>query len=347
MSDNLRLMQLLVGEPTGGAERFFAKLAIALHQMGVDQSIAILEDTARATELREAGCSVEEFKFGKGLTDLLERRRLQKHTNAYQPTLVLAWMNRAARRMPSGPFTKVARIGGYYRARNYSKCDWIIANSPDLVRHIVEDGWSENRVEMISNFGELEPAPEVSKQSLGIPEKARMLLALGRLHPSKGFDVLIEAMPQLSDDVHLAIAGTGEIELDLKSQVASLNLENRVHFLGWRSDQSALLKACDICVVPSRHEPLSNVVIEAWSEGVPVVATRSEGPSWLIDNGQNGLLVDIDNVGALTDALQSMLSNGEFLQNMANAGHKTWGEQFSKDKVVRQYLDFFKRVSGS
>ncbi len=174
-----------------------------------------------------------------------------------------------------------------------------------------------------------------------------MLLALGRLHPSKGFDVLIEAMPQLSDDVHLAIAGTGEIELDLKSQVASLNLENRVHFLGWRSDQSALLKACDICVVPSRHEPLPNVVIEAWSEGVPVVATRSEGPSWLIDNGQNGLLVDVDNVGALTDALQSVLSNGEFLQNLANAGHKTWGEQFSKDKVVRQYLDFFKRVSGS
>lgn len=345
MTGELRLLQILVGEPTGGAERFFVKLAIALQQKGIDQSIAILEDKNRALELRQAGCHVEEFKFGRGLTDLLERRRLQKLTNAYAPTLALAWMNRAARRMPSGPFTKVARIGGYYRAKNYSKCDWIIANSPDLVRHIVEDGWPQSHAEMISNFGELAPAPSVTKQSLGVPQNARLLLALGRLHPSKGFDVIIDAMSSLSNDVHLSIAGSGESELELRTRVSALGLDDRVHFLGWRNDQSALLQVCDICIVPSRHEPLSNVVVEAWSESVPVIASKSEGPSWLINSGENGLLVDIDDSVALAESIQTTLGNRQHLERLAAGGHRTWQKNFSRDAIVEQYVSFFKQIS--
>ena len=78
-----------------------------------------------------------------------------------------------------------------------------------------------------------------------------------------------------------------------KSWRVALGIAERVRFLGWRDDVPALLAAADILVCPSRHEPLGNVVIEAWAAGVPVVATASDGPAGLIDDGESGLLVPL------------------------------------------------------
>lgn len=337
--ESIRLMQILVGEPTGGAERFFVKLALAMKERGVTQKLAIRRDQTRAEELLGAGCDVEQFDFSKGLIDWRARLQLQQCTNRFAPTFALAWMNRAARRIPKGSFVKAGRIGGYYKAKNYRRCDWIITNSPDLEKFIVADGWRSDRVQMISNFGEMATKVPVAKLSLNTPEDAPVLLALGRLHPSKGFDILIRAAVAIPL-VHIWIAGSGETENDLRTLAQELGIAQRVHFLGWRDDQSALLASCDICVVPSRHEPLSNVTVEAWSMGVPVVACASEGPSWLIDHGETGWLCELDNTESLAEGLIKVLGNQALRTEIAAGGQQKWRKKFSKKAIVDQYIQF-------
>lgn len=338
-------MQVLVGEPTGGAERFFVKLALAFEERGVTQKLAILRDQTRAEELLDAGCDVEQFDFGKGLSDWLARLRLQQCASRFAPTFALAWMNRAARRMPKGPFVKAGRIGGYYKAKNYRRCHWIIANSPDLKRFIIADGWRSDRAMMISNFGEMDAKKSIAKLSLGTPEGAPVLLALGRLHPSKGFDLLIRAAATIPL-VHVWIAGSGDTENELRTLAQDLRIAERIHFLGWRDDQSSLLAACDVCVVPSRHEPLSNVTVEAWSAGVPVVACASEGPSWLIDHGKTGWLSKLNDVDSLATGLKMVLDNAVLRETIASGGREKWRAEFSKEAIVDQYLKFILKAQA-
>lgn len=341
---SIRLLQLLVGEEVGGAEHFFLKLATAFEERGITQKLVIKSDQRRADQLKAVGCDVVEMKFGSGLTDLIDRWRLQRLVSEFQPTVALAWMNRAARRLPSGPFTRVARIGGYYDPRFYKKCDWIVANTPDLVRHFTARGWRDDRIKLISNFGDLSDAPAVDRSELNTPDDVQVLLGLGRLHPTKGFDLLLAAAARLPN-IHVWIAGTGESEGELRRQTENLRISDKVHFLGWRSDQAALLKACDVCVVPSRHEPLSNVCIEAWKLGVPLVACAAEGPSWLIDNELNGLLVPLDDVDALTGAINRVLTDGALRRRLVEQGRVTSSEGFSRDAIVDMYIEFLREIN--
>src|SRR5690606_28632923 len=138
------------------------------------------------------------------------------------------------------------------------------------------------------------------------PEDAPLLLTLGRLHPSKAQDVALAALARLPG-AFLWIAGAGPLEAALKAQAHALGVHERVRFLGWRDDPSALYAAADICLFPSRYEPLGNVVIQAWAHGLPVIAAASQGPAALIAEGEDGLLVPIDDADALAAATRRLI----------------------------------------
>lgn len=337
---DLRVMHVLVGEAWGGAERFFVKLAGALHARGLNQKVVIKRDDKRAGELRAVGVEPLQFNFSKGPGDIFARMGLNRAIKSYRPHVITVWMNRAARRVPKGDYTVVGRLGGYYKLRHYRNCDWLIGNTPDLVDYIKREGWPPDRVAMISNFGELEAMPPVDRAMLETPDNAFVALAMGRFHPSKGFDTLIDAVAE-APHVHLWLAGDGDLDQALRRQVAARGVADRVRFLGWRDDQAALLAACDVCVVPSRHEPLSNVTLEAWSLGVPVIAAASEGPSWLIEDGVTGLLTPVDDAAALTVALKRLGDDLALRDRLAEAGNVKWWADFSKDAICDQYLRFF------
>jgi len=177
------------------------------------------------------------------------------------------------------------------------------------------------------------------------PPDAPLLLAMGRLHPNKGFDVLIEAVARLPD-VYLWIAGEGPLRGELEERAHRAFAKPRVRFLGWRDDGPALLAACDAFICPSRHEPLGNVVIEAWAQGVPVIATESQGPAALVRHGETGILVPVDDVLALARAIQGLLADRERARRIGLAGRAAYESRFTEDIVVRRYLDFFRNVAG-
>ncbi len=95
-------------------------------------------------------------------------------------------------------------------------------------------------------------------------------------------------------NLYVWIAGEGEERGKLETKASELGIGGRVRFLGWRTDRSALLRAANLCVFPSRWEPNGTVVVEAWAHNVPLVTTASAGPAWITRAGEDALVVPVD-----------------------------------------------------
>lgn len=338
-----RLVQVMAGATHGGAEAFFGRLAIALQAAGEDQQVLIRGDTARAARLRAAGIAVSEFRFG-GPLDLTTRLGIRRALFRAAPRLVLTWMNRATAAVPRGPYALVARLGGYYDLKYYRHCDHLIGNTRDIVGYLRNQGWPEARSHYLPNFVDAVRAPAAPRAEFATPEGVPLLLALGRLHPVKGFDILLTALAAVPK-AHLWIAGEGPERQRLMQQAGALGIAPRVRFLGWRDDTAALLAAADLLVCPSRHEPLGNVVIEAWAHGVAVVASDAEGPRELIRPGVDGLLAPRENPEALAQMIGLLLAGNGVRWALARAGYESYSRQFSEQTVVAAYQAFFDRVA--
>ena len=237
----------------------------------------------------------------------------------------------------------VGRLGGYYKISNYQKCDHLIVNAPDLVRHVTENGWNADKVSMISNFGELPDSLQTPQPIPEIPKGHTVLLALGRLHKKKAHDILIKALPRI-DNATLLIAGDGELQEYLENLAKELSVDDRVKLLGLRKDIYNLFQRADICVFPSRFEPLGNVVLEAWATSTPLVAAASQGPSWLIEHEKNGLLFPVDDVDSCAEQVNRLINNPELSQRLVQEGHKKFESEFSMPVIVGQYRTLFENL---
>jgi glycosyltransferase involved in cell wall biosynthesis len=340
----LRVLQAMAGAPHGGAEAFFTRLVPALARAGLEQRVAIRRDAARAAALRAAGIEPVELAFG-GVFDLATRRALKREVAAFAPRIVLTWMSRATRHCPKGDFVHVARLGGYYDLKNYRRCDHLIGNTRDIVAWLRREGWPSERAHYLPNFVDAAPAPALPRAALGTPEGAPLALALGRLHVNKGFDVLLEALAELPE-LHCWLAGDGPERAFLEQRAARLGLGARLRFLGWREDVAALYGAADLLVCPSRHEPLGNVVIEAWARGRPVVAAASDGPRALIREGESGLLVPVESAAGLTAALRRLVGDPALASRLVAGGRAAYEAEFTEAAVVARYLEFFAKVAA-
>lgn len=338
----VRVLQTMAGAAHGGAEAFFTRLVVACAHAGLDQHVVIRRHSARAEILRQAGVPVTETRFG-GPLDLRSGSLLGREIARFKPHVVLSWMNRATRACPPGDFVHCARLGGYYKLKHYRRCRHLIGNSHGIVDYLIDQGWPAERAHYLPNFVAGETAPARARADFDTPEGAPLLFALGRLHENKAFDVLIEALAALPE-AYLWLAGSGPLAGDLAALAERRGVSRRLRMLGWRDDVAALLAAADVFICPSRHEPLGNVVIEAWAQGAPVVAAATGGPAELIDDGVSGLLVPADDAAALADAIRRLLDDRALGSRLAEAGHAAYQANYTEDKVVRRYIEFFEKA---
>ena len=341
-----RLLQAIAGARHGGAETFFVRLASALQRVGETQRVLIRRDPDRSRQLRAAGVAVGELGFG-GPLDIVTRFSFRREIAAWRPDLVLTWMSRATQACPRGDFVHVARLGGYYDLKYYRSCDHLIANTRAIADYAVARGWPRDRIDYLPNF-----VPDVGSAKDGDdhpPGNTPLALAVGRLHPNKGFSLLLEALAK-TREMRLAIAGDGPLRAQLEQLAQEVGVAARVHFLGWRDDVPALLGRSDFLVCPSLHEPLGNVVIEAWSAGVPVVATAADGPAALIEDEVSGLLVPLPGqpgggAEALAAAIERLCRDSALRQRLGQGGRRAYEAEFSEEAVVARYCSFFDRLA--
>jgi glycosyltransferase involved in cell wall biosynthesis len=342
----MRLLQAMAGGAAGGAESFFVRLALAFRRVGVEQRLVMRPNQPRQASLAAAGLEPVVAPFGRRF-DRSTPRIIGREIAAFRPAIVLSWMSRAshaAGRAQAGPeVVRIGRLGGYYALKYYSACDYLIGNTPAIVDYVVREGWPRERAHFMPNFVDATAADPIARAALSTPSSARVLLALGRLHHNKAFDVLLRALSDVPE-AYLWLAGDGELRDRLEQLAHHAGVADRVRFLGWRDDAAALMAAADVLVCPSRVEPFGNVVVEAWAHDLPVVAAEAAGPAWLIDHERTGLLVAREDAAALAAALRRILADRALGERLAAAGRAAYAEQFSERVVVARYLGLFERA---
>lgn len=163
-------------------------------------------------------------------------------------------------------------------------------------------------------------AREVCRGRWRVPPDAEVIFAAGRFVRKKGFEHLIEAIARLAPArpaVRLVLAGGGDLEAELRQQIASLGLTDRVVLPGVlrQAEVATGLAAADLAVVPSVRDDagnvdgLPNVVLEALASGTPLVATRAGGIASAIRDGETGLLVEPRDVPGLAGAIAWLLEH--------------------------------------
>lgn len=323
----------------GGAERFFVHLVNAFARRGVEQKVIIRPGRSWRANFHDS-VEIKESHFRTASLDrLLLPLYVRSMIRQWKPDCVFGWMPKGAKLVPDEPGPlRLVRLGDYPTTlRKFANIDVVVCNTPGIARHVQNMGWSRD-VEVISNFTETTAVEPIARHILNTPEQAYVVSSMGRFVPRKGFDVLIRMLAE-RPDIYLWLIGGGEEEQNLKALAAELNVAERVRFAGWQKDPRAFIAASDCFAMASSHEPLGNVVLEAWAQDVPVVSTRSEGPTWFMRDGDNGLMVDIGDHKGFGYAVDQLRSNNQLVQRVTAGGRRTLNEMFSEEAVVGAYMD--------
>jgi glycosyltransferase involved in cell wall biosynthesis len=175
---------------------------------------------------------------------------------------------------------------------------------------------------------------------LGLPETAWLVGLFGRLAPWKGQHIALEAIARLPD-THLALVGAALFGEDdyvkqLHDQARTLGIQDRVHFMGFRDDIPACMKAMDLILHTStKPEPFGRVVVEGMAAGRPVLAMAEGGVLEIIKHGQNGWLVRPGDANELAHALDFLRSKPELLQELSRQAVSDAQQNFS----IHAYLE--------
>ncbi|MBB2902792.1 glycosyltransferase involved in cell wall biosynthesis [Kineococcus radiotolerans] len=226
--------------------------------------------------------------------------------------------------------------------------DATVCVSPGLVPGIVANGQSPERTHVVVNGVDVEALRARAARRPARRGAEPQVVALGRLTPHKGFDLLLRASAAVRArglDHALTIAGEGDGRAALEALAAELGADH-VSFPGFTAHPESVLAGADLFVSSSRTEAMPLTLLEALSLAVPVVATDcSVGSRMLLDDGELGRLVEPESVEALTEALAAHLTDPRPLREAAARGPE-FARRFDPQRLAREHLAILFRTAG-
>jgi hypothetical protein len=341
----MRVLHVMAGAAQGGAETMMLDGVLALAEAGVDQYVVTRSDNPhRIAALNEARVPVATARFNR-FWRIATERQIRKGAETLKPDVIHYWMGRAGEFAPARWRNRsLGWYGGYYKLSRFKNCDWHAGVTPDIARHIVSQGAPEARVSTLYTFANIETEAPVARASLNTPEDAPLILFLGRMHHKKGVDTLLDALSGMPG-AYAWLAGTGPLENEMRAKATALGLDDRVRFLGWRTDRSALLAACDLVAFPSRYEPFGTVTIEAWAAERPLVVTDAAGPAATVTDGEDALLVPRDDVAALREAMVRVIQDRVLARKLVVNAKRVYEARFTKTAFVRAAMALYEKIS--
>ncbi|MEH6409998.1 MAG: glycosyltransferase [Hyphomonas sp.] len=342
----MRVMHVMAGAAEGGAENIMLESVLALAETDLEQHVVTRPDNGfRIQKFREAGIGVDVAAFNNSWP-FPTRRVIGDAITRFRPDVIEYWMGRAGQFAPKQYRARsIGWYGGYYKLARFANCEWHVGLTIDLLRHIREQGVSDDRSAIVHTYADFTGADPANRKALNTPDDAPVALALARLHEKKGLDTLLDATAKI-DGLYVWIAGDGPLEAELKAHCTRLGLDDRVRFLGWRNDRGALLAACDVVAFPSRYEPFGTVTVDAWAASRPLVAADAVGPAAYVKDGVNGLLVPKDDVDALADALRKVVTDKALAAKLVAGGRASYEAQFTKAVFQRDSLALYEKISA-
>lgn len=364
---NRRLAFLITSLYKGGAETQLVRVATAMAARGWQVEILTLMDRNDfAPTLAAAGVGVHSLGVARGSYDPRALTRLVRLLRESRPTLLCTFLfhanvlGRVAGRLAGVPVVvssiRNAVFGAWWADLLMRWTDGLAAvttTNSELAgralraRRVV----SPARLRIMPNGIEVGAPPPADadraalRAELGLPREGTVWLSVGRLEPQKAHDVALHAVARLVREgrsTHLLIVGEGAQLAALEELRASLGLEERVSFLGYRNDVDALMRAADGLLMASRWEGLPNVILEALVAGLPVVATDVGGVRELVEDGVSGLVVPAGDPAALAAALARLMDKTPTERRaFVTAGRAHVLERYALDQVMERWDALF------
>ena len=371
----LRVLQLVkgldIGNHSGGSDKFGLELAKEMKCSGVNIHLACMNIFGTETEnaildtLKDLGIPVQ-FIEGKNTLSKIVSAQLADYCRENQINIIHSHFQvgtlATIRLKQLGYKGKIVRTAHIDKEWGDGVLAWLMRQL--FTKRIfpkqtdLQTGVSQNIVDSINAY----PATKKSGRKalvihngilknwfLPIPNKSyptsskKVIGSIGLLIERKGFQYLIEAMPQVLDvypESELIIVGEGPYRSVLEQKIQANGLENKVSLLGLQTNPRKWLEKMDLFVLPSLIEGLPTVIIESMARGVPVIASDIAGNNELIIDGESGWLFKSQSVEQLANKIIEAFRHSEEYEKISAQAYN-WAHEFTIENAAKKYLALY------
>ena len=359
-SDGVRVMIVIHGLETGGAEMMVLHLARELSRAGHPVRVVSLhgDDTDVAGLMRRAGVDVVALNKAGG-PDPRTVLRLRAQMRDFSPAVVHTHLPVLEYVLPAARLYgrrvriihtvhNLAREETRHRVlravnrRAFSHGVVPVALNEEVRSSICREyALPASAVPVVGNGIDLDAFR--GPQRRGPRGAGARLLCVARLAPAKNHALLLRTVARLREsgrDVSLTLVGDGPLRGALEERARELGISQRVRFAGRRTDTPAFYRDCDLFVLLSDYEGMPMSIIEAMASGLPVVATRAGGVAELVDDGVNGALVEAD-AAAAAEAIAAICDDPALYARLSDGAVRT-SSHYSAEAMMEKYVDLYR-----
>jgi len=359
---NIALINSIGKNKWGGGEKWMVMAATGLMSMGHNVVVVCRKNSVLGKRAKEENITVKEIAANSDF-DLVACWRFCRFFKDFQPEAVIGCQNKDWRvasvaLRAIGSDAKVYSRQGLQLLKNHwwykwtvrTFCDGIITNTHTIKKEYesflpVDSDFIKvifNGVEELKEDGDsFDFSPWISS----VEEKPVIVLSTGRLAHQKGFRYLIEAAAYVireNPNVYFFLAGKGKLENSLKQQIKRLGIDRNFILLGFVEDVSSLLRGADIFVMTSLYEGMPNSVLEAMAYGLPVISTKVNGVTELINDGKNGFTIKSGNVDEVIEKLSILVKEQPMRETFGSNAKRLVNDNFSVGRMVLELDEVLK-----
>ncbi|MDO4308532.1 MAG: glycosyltransferase family 4 protein [Eubacteriales bacterium] len=362
-----------VAQPAGGVDRYLRMLLKYLDKQRIENIVVLSQDFHREDykELADFYETVE-MQRAIGVQDLKAIYQVRKLIKKYCPDVVYAHSSKA------GAIARVADIGmsnrciynphGWaFNMKTSSKtqkmytmiekmaalfCDMIICISDAEKKSALEKRiCKEEKLQVIFNGVDIDAYEEaehglIKRTTLGIPDDAFVVGMVGRLCKQKAPDVFVKAAKLIKQDipsVHFIIVGNGEMEAEVRKYAEENGLSDSLHITGWVENPMSYVELFDVACLVSRWEGFGLALPEYMLAGKPIVATRVDAIPDIIKDGENGLLVEVDDITGIYMAIMRLNQNMKVRDALISKAKQSV-IRFDAKRVSAEHQELFEKM---
>jgi len=361
MADKIRVLNVISDTNIGGAGRYLVNFLKYYDRERFRIAVALPKGSLLLPEIQALGTPVEEVDGMRDKSlDVPAIAKLRRLIRREKPQIVHTHGSMSARiaarqagakvvytrhcafpvpeRLKKGPGRWVNKVVNEHYA------DQIIAVSHAAAENLTDAGIDAALITPMMNG--VEPVPRRSpeecaalRRQYGVLDGTFTMGILARLEHYKGHQYILEAARLLKGegrDFQILIAGTGDYETELRAMAKTLDVEDRVRFLGFVTDVGGLLSILDLQLNASYGTETSSLsILEGFSMGLPAVVSRYGGNPWLVDEGENGLLFPNRDSAGLAKCLARLMDEPETLEAMGRRALEIYHERFTGEIFAR------------
>ena len=373
MKNKIRILH--VAQAAGGVDRYIRMLLKYLDKEKFENILVCSQDF-HEEDYRDLVDSFEQVEMTRaiGSSDLKAIKEVRALIKKYNPDIVYAHSSKA------GAITRVADIGlknhciynphGWaFNMRCSAKkkamytaiekiaapfCDKIICISDAEKQSALDKKiCKEDKLQVIFNGVDIEAYENevhgaVKRKDLNIPEDAFVVGMVGRISPQKAPDIFIKMAKHVKDKVsnaHFIIVGNGDQEAEIQKYAKDNNFLDSLHITGWVDNPMSYVELFDVACLLSRWEGFGLVLPEYMMARKPIVASRVDAIPNIICDGENGLLVEMDDVVGASTAVLKLYLNNNLKSKLIDEGLKTVYKKFDVQRMTRETEKLFEEVT--